>query len=319
MDESSQKRRERLQAMRADASNQSQPLSSSSSSSPTQGLSNPLVNSDANERTPKAPRFHYYTDPMAAFSGSKASNHPESFSAPIRGRSPLSHPSNRPNVVGSSGFYRAPESFSSPIRSPSPHSYALNRPIDGPMNYNVAAASPPGLQFQTSQSPDQSPWRSPIPFQSPFPGNFRGTPPSHAPTPNSSRPNYSSRGGLLPNPSFRHGGSPSPHSNSGRGNQSRFRGGRGRGFRHINCSSPYDPHHFYKAMMKDPWRKLKPIVGILVPVPRNGSGSSWLPKSIAEPKRAGKAFETGGAKSKLSLAESLALALDEAASGEEET
>lgn len=59
--------------------------------------------------------------------------------------------------------------------------------------------------------------------------------------------------------------------------------------------------------MKDPWRKLKPIVGKLVRI--SGPGS-WLPKSIAAPKRA-KVIESGS-KSQLSLAESLALSLEEA-------
>ena len=102
MEESAEKRRERLQAMRMEASNQSQPLSPSS----VQSLSNPLINSAANERTPQPTRFDFYTDPMAVFSGSKRRN----------------------PCVGGNSLYCSPETFSSPIRSNSPLSYPLNRP-----------------------------------------------------------------------------------------------------------------------------------------------------------------------------------------------
>lgn len=91
--------------MRTEASNQSPPLSTS-----TQGLSNPLTSSTGDERTPKAARFDFYTDPMAAFSGSKMGN-------PSPG-----------GGLGGGGPYCSPQSFSSPIRSPSPLSYPSNRP-----------------------------------------------------------------------------------------------------------------------------------------------------------------------------------------------
>lgn len=75
----------------------------------------------------------------------------------------------------------------------------------------------------------------------------------------------------------------SPMNYSGRGNywqsgsaspgQGRGRGGRGYG----QGSSHQRIEKSYKAMLKDPWRKLKPVIGsILVPLATN-----WLPKSVA--------------------------------------
>lgn len=63
-------------------------------------------------------------------------------------------------------------------------------------------------------------------------------------------------------------------------------------------------------MVEDPWRDLTPIVGDIL-VPRSGS-NSWLPKSIIANSKRLKVGESSSGK-KLSLAENLALSLEEAA------
>lgn len=170
-----------------------------------------------------------------------------------------------------------------------------------------------------------------MPFQGPFPGNTGGTPPNYncnswnrsgvASPGHGFPPNYPTRGGGFPSPRFKHGGSLSPPFHSGRGRGGwQFRGtgssprpdqsgGRGCNFKHLRCSAPRDPQHFYKSVMKDPWRKLKPVIGSIL-VPRSGS-RSWLPQSIASSQKA-KVVESSS-KQQLSLAESLALSLEEAA------
>lgn len=107
----------------------------------------------------------------------------------------------------------------------------------------------------------------------------------------------------------------SPHAFSGRGRSWRSGGsspsprGRGRGF-YDHGSAHQEREHFYiKSMVKDPWRKLKPIVGRIV-VPRTGPGS-WLPKSLTAKKA--KIGESGNEfNSQSSLAECLALSFEEA-------
>lgn len=70
--EESEKRRERLKAMRMEAA-QSGANNDVGISTQTQGLSNPLLESAATNQDPCPQRFGYYTDPMAAFSGNKRS------------------------------------------------------------------------------------------------------------------------------------------------------------------------------------------------------------------------------------------------------
>lgn len=72
MDESEQ-RRERLKAMRMEASQEATTYNDGSSHSAV-SLSNPLLESTANNDNqvqPFAQSFNYYTDPMAAYSGNK--------------------------------------------------------------------------------------------------------------------------------------------------------------------------------------------------------------------------------------------------------
>ncbi|XP_020599176.1 uncharacterized protein LOC110038627 [Phalaenopsis equestris] len=142
----------------------------------------------------------------------------------------------------------------------------------------------------------------------------------------------SSQGALS---SFRLGESPmssaysdvrgSPHSHSsGRGWQYRggspspgWSGGRGRGgFHNKGYGLGRQLDSFYvKSMVKDPWRKLKPVIGnILVPL---SGPQSWLPKSITT-KKVKVAENAIDIKPKQNLAEFLAVAFEETISNEQE-
>lgn len=70
--EESEKRRERLKAMRMEAA-QSGADNEVGNSSQTQGLPNPLLQTAVTNQESCPQRFGYYTDPMAAFSGNKRS------------------------------------------------------------------------------------------------------------------------------------------------------------------------------------------------------------------------------------------------------
>ncbi|XP_072992379.1 protein SICKLE-like [Typha latifolia] len=336
--EDSAKRKERLLAIRMEAA--SAAASSRNPSPSTPELPDPLIQPpSAAEISPRAPRFDYYTNPTAAFSGSKRK----------------------------SGYHNNP---------PSPIPPPPSRPSPGPRDYQTSYINPPVQRFQTthfqahsiyetpSHTPQSNLWRSPAKFQTPLTGyggsnlthtpqnnpwrspaqieismsGFRGLTP---PCPNSSNissgfvghnshPN-SSAGGFM-NPSFRGRGSPtsnrgiagsphsnsgrgtvwqyggSPHPNSGRGNNyggspsSRGRGGRGRGS-YDGSSGRQEPKSYYiKSMVKDPWRKLKPIVGDILK-PRDSS-KSCVPESLTaqESKHKQKSVQSG---SGLSLAEYL--------------
>lgn len=72
MEEESEKRKERLKAMRMEASECG---NYNETENQLQGLSNPLVESPSGQAEfCAAPRFDYYTDPMAAFSANKKRN-----------------------------------------------------------------------------------------------------------------------------------------------------------------------------------------------------------------------------------------------------
>lgn len=75
--EESEKRRERLRAMRAEAARSENSNSIEASAMPGY-LSNPLVEISAafpaQEESRRTPRFDFYTDPMAAFSGNNRRN-----------------------------------------------------------------------------------------------------------------------------------------------------------------------------------------------------------------------------------------------------
>ncbi|XP_058069362.1 protein SICKLE isoform X2 [Magnolia sinica] len=322
MDES-EKRRERLKAMRTEAA-QAQVSDSQGPSTPSASLSNPLLDPSVSPSTvgnsPAVPRFDFYTDPMSAYPGNKRrsmdntqSSH-NNFSPSISSCSSVGPRNPNASPVPTHQFQM---NYANPNASPVPtHQFQ--------MNYANPNASPvPTHQFQMNYAPDprinetppphmSAPWRSPIRMTSQFsghggtPGNFNrsGGPPSYGLPPNSSR-------GGLPSPGYGRGCSPS--SNSGRGSYHRFNnspspgsgrsGGRGRGF-HGSISARDQPMRFYhKSMVEDPWRFLKPVVGTLV--------RSWLPKSVSM-KKARVLEAPVDFNSQSSLADCLTLSLEEA-------
>lgn len=71
--EESEKRRERLKAMRIEAA-QGDGINDTTNFTESHGLSNPFIETSLMHQQPCAPqRFDYYTDPMSAYSGNKRS------------------------------------------------------------------------------------------------------------------------------------------------------------------------------------------------------------------------------------------------------
>ncbi|XP_043711740.1 protein SICKLE-like isoform X2 [Telopea speciosissima] len=314
--EESEKRKERLKAMRMEAAEAEASEIADGSTAPGY-LSNPLIEPSAiplvEGSSPAVPRFDFYTDPMAAFSGNKRRN------------SSMQTQQNYISPTTSSGSpsTRFPSSPSGPrnlVVTPSPaHQYHSNySPNSYNPNQRIYEAS---LSFGGSDS-----WRSPVGIANPFPGH-QGTPPGVW-NRSGGRAGYgfrshSPRGVGFPSPGFGRGGSPSP--SSGRGSSHQFSnsrspgsgrgGGRGRGF-HTVVSARERPDMFYnKTMVEDPWRLLTPVVrssGVQVNAQHTpGSLKSWLPKTVGLKKaRVSEAVDDFNSQS--SLAECLASAFEEA-------
>ncbi|XP_077234117.1 hydroxyproline-rich glycoprotein family protein [Tasmannia lanceolata] len=282
--EESEKRRERLKAMRIEAAQAELSNSQPTSTMPAH-LSNPLIEpssiSPAADSSAAGPRFDFYTDPMSAFSSGKrrskdSSHNPQDY---------LSSPITSTSLMGGSSSSSISGGPRSPYISPAP-------PYQFQMNY-----SPDQTLYETPHPiPIYGSWRSPIRMNSPFSG-YRGTPtsvpgvwnhpggmPDYGLPPNSTRGNLSS-------PSYGRGHSPRP--NSGRGINPRYNnspsprsgwsGGRGRGS-HTYASTREQPERFYnKSMLEDPWRLMKPVVRIVTTKnPKTpDSPNSWLPKSLS--------------------------------------
>eukprot|EP00268_Persea_americana_P017812 TRINITY_DN18658_c0_g2_i1.p1 TRINITY_DN18658_c0_g2~~TRINITY_DN18658_c0_g2_i1.p1 ORF type:complete len:311 (-),score=55.69 TRINITY_DN18658_c0_g2_i1:442-1374(-) len=302
--EESEKRRERLKAMRMEAAEVG--VSNGEVAIASSNLSNPLLNCAA---TPSAledrhavSRFDFYTDPMSAFSSSKKRNNDGS--------------------IGRQGY-------SSPLSNHSPV---------GQMSSSHSGARNPNMspqQFQINYSPDQRSyetplavhWRTPTGVPSPFSGH-RATSTHYS----GRSPSYGR--GRIPDYGY---GSSSPKTNSGRGNYRRFNSisspglgrtnGRGRGY-HAFVSAREQPERFYrKSMVEDPWRFLKPVVQSRLPksmsmkkVPEAAAGfssqstladSSWLPKSLSM-KKVKVPEVAAGFSSQSSLADCLSHAFEEA-------
>ncbi|XP_059631249.1 protein SICKLE isoform X2 [Cornus florida] len=213
--EESVKRRERLKAMRMESS-QAGSYNEVDDSAISHNLSNPLIETSVTPPVQHAaPRFDYYTDPMAAFSSdkrSKVSNQisPQHIRPPTGPRNPEMTPSAAHQVQTNYSLdqrmypARSPHHRSGPYRSPmatpSPaHQSQTNYPPDqrmyqarsphhsyGPYRSPMATPSP-AHQAQTNYPPDQrmyqarsphlssDPYISPMGITSPF-GAHQGTP-----------------------------------------------------------------------------------------------------------------------------------------------
>lgn len=183
-------------------------------------------------------------------------------------------------------------------------------------------------------------WRSPAQYPSPTSGNtgthnfsrpwnMSGNSLGHSYCSNSSKGSLSSSmKGKSPMSSAYSGvrGSPNSHS-SGRGWQHRggipspgWSGGKGRGRggyhnKGYGLGQQQSDNFYVKSMVKDPWRKLKPVIGnILLPL---SGPQSWLPKSLATKKA--KVAETSIDVTPMqNLGEFLAMAFEETISNEQE-
>ncbi|WOK98506.1 WAS/WASL-interacting protein family member 1-like isoform X2 [Canna indica] len=166
MDESV-KRRERLQAMRLEASH-SAAHSQPSDLSPAPAVPPPtlplphLEDPQVFDSPPPVSRFDFYTDPTSAFSAAKR----------MRGATAAGFSSSSPNR----SHPLPPPSFPTGIRNnyvdssyPSVHQF---HPDSRPYQ------TPPRGSYQTPRVPHDSPWRSPIQLPTPFSGN-QGYPSLH--------------------------------------------------------------------------------------------------------------------------------------------
>lgn len=343
MDES-EKRKERLKAMRMEAS-QSGDYNEAVGYG---GLTNPLTDVPSGNVESCAmprPRFDYYTDPMAAFSANKRSNNQPHVSPQVsqqcytppratNPRSPICTPRGNYSVdQRSQGVHHNPlgnpgqnSPFGTPQRgSPS----AWNNSFGTPNNYlppnssmggnfaspGIHQGGRPGFHYgQGSGRPGSGYGGSPYqgsgyrgnPYQD---SGHRGSPYQHS--------------GNIGTPYQRPGNRGIPYQGSGqgrsqwRGNSSSpisFRGGRrgGRGS-HGGTSGESRPDLYYsKSMVEDPWKELKPVIW------KAFSDKSWLPNSISAKKAK---FPDAPVKSipQQSLAECLAASFNEAASSEAAT
>ncbi|XP_009786944.1 protein SICKLE-like [Nicotiana tabacum] len=333
MEEESAKRKERLKAMRMEAS---QSGDYNETQNHLQGLSNPLIESPSGQAEfHAAPRFDYYTDPMAAFSANKKWNDvspqvSQPCYTPPRPRNPQSP------------IYTARGNYSVDQRSQSQGVHHTFNPLGNP-----GQNSP----FGTPQRSSPNAWDS----------SFG--------TSNNYFPPNSSIGGNFASPGIHQGGRPGFHYGQGRGNPgSGYRGSpsQGSGYRGSpyqgpghrgspyqgsaqgrsqwmgNSSSPVSvqrgrrglgshgctsaesrPNLYYnKSMVEDPWKELKPVIWKPLNAPSNkldtpeSEKSSWLPKSISAKKA--KIPDAPPLKStpQQSLAEYLSASFNEAASNE---
>lgn len=325
MEESAQ-RRERLKAMRMEASQEASTNNNMSDHSAV-SLSNPLVESTANTESqvqPFAQSFNYYTDPMAAYSGNKQRS---------KVSPQISHDySSNPQRPWSN------EAFPSP--SFRPHiNHSPNQRMQQPQgqyanpNYAYTSNPPQGGNFP---SPSPGGYHGPQSFGYPSPqphftsGPNRGYPSprfTNSPAHGSGR-GYPSPG---PGPHFRNspnhgpgqGGYPNTGPYQGRGQWSgnsmgpgpsygRGRGGgrgRGRGGAHDHASAEHQPDRFYsKSMVEDPWKFLEPVIW-------KSNKKQWIPHSVSAKKP--RVLESPKqSSSQPSLAEILAASFNEAASDE---
>ncbi|KAI3701053.1 hypothetical protein L2E82_45696 [Cichorium intybus] len=326
MEESAQ-RRERLKAMRMEAS-QEGPTSNEGGEHSAVSLSNPLLepaNNSMGQVQPLGQSFNYYTNPMAAYSGNKQTtkvspqiSHDYS-SIPPRPQtndtfpSPSFQPqinhSPNPRMQPPHGQYQNPN-----------YSYTPNPPqVQG--GYPTAGGYPgPGSVSFPSPGPHFRPGPGGYPSPSPGPGGYpspgRGYPnpgryPSSGPHFRAS-PNHGSGPGLgYPNQGR---GQWTSGSSSGRGRGGRWSGqggGRGGGANN-HVTAEERPDLFYnKSMVEDPWKFLEPVIwkSQMKPKPWLLYSSNTKKPRVSEPSSG----------SQQSLAEILAASFNEAASGEADT
>ncbi|CAK9309085.1 unnamed protein product [Citrullus colocynthis] len=318
--EESEKRRERLRAMRMEAAQVD--VTNYIETSLPNHLSNPLIESSATtvgQLAPcTAPRFDYYTNPMAAFSTSKKRGKIEN--QPVSDNYVPYHHNT------SSATYLPPK-FSgvrNPEMSPSTHQFHQYSP-DQRTFYARGFSASGGHDSPAVPRPfpmDQGAphmWRGP---RRPFVNQF----PSHPPMEMSSPSHVSGpRGNCYTNPNQDranyHSSNPSPgyqgsHGHHGHMTPSpRFGSGRGTGShgRHSSSDKSPGPEQFYNAsMLEDPWKVLQPCIWTTNSPLSNSvkSSESWISKFGT--KKARVSDSSGRSGSQPSLAEYLAASFKEA-------
>ncbi|KAL3640835.1 hypothetical protein CASFOL_015803 [Castilleja foliolosa] len=303
--EESEKRRERLNAMRMEAAQTGVYSNSESPGSASNALSNPLIENET-ARVPSqqytSPRFDFYTDPMAAFTGSKRRNNVP----PQVSQGHFNPPPPRPMDQGM-------------IPNPAYHYPAMNSPDQGMFNQPRAhfnpgpVGSPMGSNsplYRPHQNPPNS-WVGPVNYGPPlnFPrgGNFPS--PGFRPI-DSTHVDYGQRGRGYQgqNSNFQY------DSGRGRGRGRSYGGnsmssGPGPGFRRGSGSGEQRPDLYYKKeMVEDPWISMQPVIwkGSTC-----DSDKSWLPKSIAVKKSKASPEASNTSISQQSLAEYLAASFND--------
>ncbi|RZR79749.1 hypothetical protein BHM03_00005555 [Ensete ventricosum] len=334
--EDSAKRRERLQAMRTEASRAAAAPYSSPASAPLPLplLSEPPVPPPGGLESPPppAPRFEFYSDPMSTFSAAKrmrgAGTGAAGFSpsTPYRPHHPTPPPPQstfpsdcKMRMLGIAWYI----SLKSGIRNAyMDSSYASHR-------FHMSQPPDPSSYGTPSHVPYNNPWRSPVRSPIPFSG-YRGSPASGPGSWNRSSgsgstgrgfPTYSSNSVPM-RPHFGPVESPrsiafsnSPQSISGRGRGRQFcggpSGGRGRSSGGKASAREDIECYYLKSMTENPWHDLEPVVGNIME-PRAGQGY-WLPESISGKKsEVSETEKRNQFSSKSSLAEFLAASLEEA-------
>ncbi|KAL4323634.1 hypothetical protein GQ457_11G006830 [Hibiscus cannabinus] len=335
--EESEKRKERLKAMRTEAE-----VSNDAEASAMPGcLSNPLTEtpSTVQDDFGRTPRFDYYTDPMAAFSANKKRGNSHNQTARQSFTSPTTH----------APFQPGPRNFNadSPVQGVCNH---------GPYKYNPRMRSPSVMHQGQSDAWNGS--RASDHYNLVSDGTPRGmfgNPPIHPGTSHRAwSPSNTSSYGNLPGPGFSPADSPgfnygtarpqmfcdspildqrprgSPYFSPGRGRSHGYSGsntpglgrsvGRGRGFRgHSSASNRMlgPQSYFDESMLEDPWRHLEAIPwrrqeaetdGLSTP----GTSNSWLPNSIATKKAKVSEASSNKFNSQQSLAEYLAASFNKA-------
>ncbi|XP_068638277.1 protein SICKLE [Aristolochia californica] len=326
MDES-EKRKERLIAMRMEAGLSSSPVPCA----PPGHLSNPLIDSSATPSTTETSnagrRFDYYTDPMSAFSNNKRRNLNY---GPVHARNNIPMgpvPSAPSEGTGSSFMNPAPRTELHLNHSPNQTQYRPPISTMGPYKNNPTRMVS-GFHGPRGGSVTSSAWNQPIPGYglrgpSPIPGyGLRGPSPI---------PGYGLRGPPIPGyglrgppiPGYDLGSRTNPSPNAGRSHNQYYpspgtSSRRDRGKKHGNdlVTAKDRPELYYKrSMVEDPWRFLKPVVGSLLGTLTNSmtpdSEKSWLPKSLTAEK-VEVSREPLKFQSELSLANCLNSSLEEA-------
>ncbi|KAL3504878.1 hypothetical protein ACH5RR_034719 [Cinchona calisaya] len=315
--EESEKRRERLKAMRMEAAEAGVHGDAGNSVGASCSLSNPLVEASVpppvHGEPTAAPRFDYYTDPMAAFSANKRRSKvshqtsPDYFTPPRPSAEMIPPPAYQVQTTYSlnqrmfqpPGPYHSSHPFGSPSATPNPFGTPQGR-------INVVGGStstptyfPPNLpRGGNSASPGFVQIGSPS-FSY---GQGRGYGLNNSPQTGSgnwrSPLPYSGRGRSQwqghNSPQTGPGNQYSPYSHSGRG--------RGRSWGTNNpgsvsgrkvdsrdrFSAEVRPDQYYdKSMVEDPWEMLKPILWRRKDTPSLDTPDfpkSWLPKSISSKK-----------------------------------